>query len=81
MTRPDPSVAVGLDDENLDAMRRELTRRVKNHPPSSWSGQLLAVVVNAIDLQFGDGGEKVASAQLVKLSVIREAKSGRVVSR
>jgi hypothetical protein len=43
------------DDPGLDRLRRDLIDRFRAHPPSSWSGQLLTIVVSAIDLQFGGG--------------------------
>lgn len=43
------------DLDELDQLRLELKDRLERHPPSTWSCDLLAVAVAAIDLQFGRG--------------------------
>ena len=44
-----------------EQLRAQLVARFESHPPSTWSNQLLEVVVNAIDLQFGSPGEDLAA--------------------
>ena len=41
-------------DIDLTQLRLEYIERMKAHPPSTWSPNLLSVVINAVDLQFGD---------------------------
>ena len=41
------------DVTELDALRAELADRLRAYRPSTWSPELLAVVVNAIDIEFG----------------------------
>ena len=36
----------------LDTLRRSLANGLREHPPSTWSPQLLAVVTNAIEIEF-----------------------------
>lgn len=44
-----------------DQLRAQLIARFESHPPSTWSVQLLEIVVNAIDIQFGSPGEGPAA--------------------
>ena len=60
---------VGGDD--LDMLRRQLADRLTRHPPSTWSPSLLAVVVNAVDLQFGDPGPGQRVESGPRLRVVR----------
>ncbi|WP_211141589.1 hypothetical protein [Mycobacterium haemophilum] len=38
----------------LARLREGLVQRFKDHPPSTWSTSLLAIVNTAIDLEFGE---------------------------
>jgi len=44
---------MNMEPNELDSLRLELTDRLERHPLSAWLCDLLAVVVSAIDLQFG----------------------------
>ncbi|CAN5149055.1 hypothetical protein BH09ACT8_BH09ACT8_59030 [soil metagenome] len=49
-----------------EQLRAQLVARFESHPPSTWSAQLLEVVVNAIDLQFGANEDRPATAAALR---------------
>lgn len=51
-------------------LRRQLADRLTRHPPSTWSPSLLAVVVHAVDLQFG-GLVQATGGDGAQLRVVR----------
>ncbi|WP_157923482.1 hypothetical protein [Mycolicibacterium peregrinum] len=42
-----------MTDNDVPHLRQEFVARLKAHPPSTWSAELLQVVISAIDVQFG----------------------------
>ena len=42
----------------LDRLRQELARKSRQHPPSTWSTSLLAIVVEAINIEFPESASQ-----------------------
>jgi hypothetical protein len=41
-------------DDDLDRLRHDLARHVREHPPSTWSPRLLRLVDLALSLEFAE---------------------------
>lgn len=55
----------------IEWLRRRLAEQLRTHRPSTWSRELLAVIVNAIEIEFRGTGSGIEVEARPNLTIIR----------